>query len=231
MIWTIDNIFYSLGRCRLLKVSVGVLHHKGLQLEGGASFRHWGRDSGQAVQWGWGRGSGCHSRGSQTEVQWPSCGSRVSSASSCCWWRSPGKEEGIEAGKQQVSALLRGEDLPEGAQAREVTEVSYQIPAVARERKDCPVCQRSFKIHHHLMVHMGVHWGEKFPCGKCGKVLATKRTWTEHTKACVLGIRVGCPDCGQEVSCNQGMHQHQKAKHGVDAPRPGQRGLHLSLLQ
>ena len=42
--------------------------------------------------------------------------------------------------KQQVSALLHGEDLPEGAQAREVAKVPYQIPAVPREGKDCPVC-------------------------------------------------------------------------------------------
>ena len=65
--------------------------------------------------------------------------------------------------KQQVLALLHWEDLPEGAQAREATEVPYQIPAVAIDRKDCPVCQKSFKTHHHFMVHMGVHCGEKFP--------------------------------------------------------------------
>ena len=51
--------------------------------------------------------------------------------------------------KQQVLALLCGEDLPEGAQAREVAEIPYQIPAVVRDRKDCPVCQKSFKTHHH----------------------------------------------------------------------------------
>ena len=54
-----------------------------------------------------------------------------------------------------MSALLCGEDLPKGAQAREVAEVPYQIPAVPREAKDCPVCQQSFKTHHCLMVHMG----------------------------------------------------------------------------
>ena len=72
------------------------------------------------------------------------------------------KKRALKWVKQQVSALLRGEDLPKGAQAREVAEVSYQIPAVPREAKDCPVCQQSFKTHHHLMVHMGVHRGEKF---------------------------------------------------------------------
>ena len=84
-----------------------------------------------------------------------------------------------------MSALLCGEDLPEGVQAREFAEIPYQILAVARDRKDCLVCKKSFKTHHHLIVHMGVHRGEKFPCSKCGKVLATRRMWMEHTKACV----------------------------------------------
>ena len=87
--------------------------------------------------------------------------------------------------KQQVLALLCGEDFPEGAQAREVTEIPHQIPAVTRDRKDCPVCDKSFKTHHHLMVHMGVHHGNKFSCSKCGKVLATRWMWMDHTKACV----------------------------------------------
>ena len=65
------------------------------------------------------------------------------------------------------------------------TEVPYQIPAVPREGKDCPVCQQSFKTHHCLMVHMGVHRGEKYPCTKCGKVLANRKMWSRHTKACV----------------------------------------------
>ena len=89
------------------------------------------------------------------------------------------KKRALKWVKQQMSALLHGEDLPKGAQAREVAEVLYQIPAVTRDRKNCPVCQKSFKPHHYLMVHMGVHRGEKFPCSKCGKVLATRRMWTE----------------------------------------------------
>ena len=95
------------------------------------------------------------------------------------------KKRALKWVKQQVLALLHGEDLPESAQAREVTEIPYQIAAVARDRKDYLVCEKSFKTHHHLMVHMGVHGGEKFPCSKCGKVLATRQMWTEHTKACV----------------------------------------------
>ena len=137
------------------------------------------------------------------------------------------KKKALKWVKQQVSALLHGEDLPEGAQARDVTEVPYQIPAFTRDRKDFPVCQKSFKTHYHLMVHMGVHCGEKFPCSKCGKVLATRRMWTEHTKACVSGNRVACPDCGQEYASTQGMHQHHRAKHGADVAAQVWGGVHL----
>ena len=63
--------------------------------------------------------------------------------------------------KQQVSVLLCGENLPEGAQASEVAEVPYQVPAVPREAKDCLVCQQSFITHYRLMVHIGAHQGEK----------------------------------------------------------------------
>ena len=68
------------------------------------------------------------------------------------------------------------------------------------------------------MKHMGVHRGEKFPCDKCGKVLASRKMLRRHTKACVQGCKVLCPDCGKEYASSQGMKQHHKAKHGVDAP-------------
>ena len=76
---------------------------------------------------------------------------------------------------------------------------------------------------------MGVHRGEKFPCDKCGKVLATRKMYRVHTKACVQGKKVACPDCGQEFSSKQGMKQHHKAKHGVEAPESGG-GVFLSFL-
>ena len=85
------------------------------------------------------------------------------------------KKRALKRVKQQVVALLRGEDLPEGAQAREITEVPYKVPAVPRGETTCPVCRQVFKSHHHVKVHMGMHRGEKFPCGKCGKVLVNRR--------------------------------------------------------
>ena len=48
--------------------------------------------------------------------------------------------------KQQVGALLRGEDLPEGAQAREVAEVPYQLPPVPRDVKECPSVNKSSRL-------------------------------------------------------------------------------------
>ena len=130
------------------------------------------------------------------------------------------KKRALRHVKQQVSALLHGEDLPEGAQAREVAEVPYKVLAVPRGETTCPVCRQVFKTHHRLTVHMGIHRGEKFLCGKCGKVLATRRTWMDHTKACVQGNWVACPVCRQEYASTLVMHQHHRAKHGADAAVP-----------
>ena len=65
---------------------------------------------------------------------------------------------------------------------------------------------------------MGVHQGEKYPCYKCGKVLASKKMWSRHTSASIQGHRVACPDCSKQYASSQGMKQHHRAKHGVDAP-------------
>ena len=65
-------------------------------------------------------------------------------------------------------------------------------------------------------------WGctgvRKYPCTKCGRVLANKKMWKRHTSACVQGIKLACPDCGKQYASSQGMKQHQKAKDGADAP-------------
>ena len=104
------------------------------------------------------------------------------------------KKRALKRMKQQVSALLWGEDLPGGDQARETAEVPYEVPSVPRGETSCPVCKRVFKTHHRAQVHMGVHRGEKFPCGKCGKVLASRRYWTEHTQSVfmVRGLHALC---------------------------------------
>ena len=50
------------------------------------------------------------------------------------------KKRALKRVKQQVSALLHGKDLPGGAQVREIAEVPYEVPAVPRGKKTCPVC-------------------------------------------------------------------------------------------
>ena len=107
--------------------------------------------------------------------------------------------------KQQVSALLRGEDLPEGAEACKVAEVPYQLPAVERDATVCPVCERELPNHHKLMKHMGVHHGQKYPCSKCSKVLASRHMLWAHQPACIQGKSVQCPDW--EALCKQAEHE------------------------
>ena len=140
------------------------------------------------------------------------------------------KKRTLKRMKQQFSALLQGEDLPEGAQAREVAEVLYEVPEVPRGETSCPVCKKGFKSHHRVKVHMGVHRGEKFPCGKCGKVLATKHYWNEHTQSCVHGKRAKCPVCQKLFASAQTMHKHHKAQHGEDSVVPPG-GLSVLIVQ
>ena len=45
-----------------------------------------------------------------------------------------------------MSALLRGEDLPEGAQGREVAEVPYEVPDVPRGKPPV-LCVDSLSDH------------------------------------------------------------------------------------
>ena len=127
------------------------------------------------------------------------------------------KRQVLRKVKQQVLALLRGEDLPEGAVACKVAEVPYQLPAVERDATVCPVCERELPNHHKLMKHMGVHCGEKYPCSKCGKVLASRHMLWAHQTACIQGKSVQCPDCGRHYASRQSMKQHHKVVHGVEA--------------
>ena len=47
----------------------------------------------------------------------------------------------------------------------------------------------------------------------------------EHTKDCVRGNWVACPDCGQEYASTQGMHQVHQAKHGAEVAAQVQGGF------
>ena len=128
------------------------------------------------------------------------------------------KKRALRRVKHQVSSLLRGKDLPEGAEAHKVAEVPYQLSTVGRDATVCPVCERELPNHHKLMKHMGVHHGEKYPCSKCGKILASLHMLQAHQPACIQGKSIQCPDCGKQYASRQSMRQHHKVAHGVDRP-------------
>ena len=56
------------------------------------------------------------------------------------------KKRALKKVKQQVLALLHGEDLPGGAQTREIAEVPYEVPAVPRG-KTTFLCANRFSSH------------------------------------------------------------------------------------
>ena len=111
------------------------------------------------------------------------------------WWRrGPWRESSSRCQPFFVVKTCQGKHRP-----GKIAEVPYEVPAVPRGETTCPVCRQVFKTHHCIRVHMGVHRGEKFPCGKCGKVLVNRRYLVEHTQACVQGNRVPCPVCNKNI--------------------------------
>ena len=128
------------------------------------------------------------------------------------------KKQALRRVKQQVSSLLRGEELPERVEACEMAEVPYQLPTVERDATVFPVCEKELPNHHKLMKHMGVHCGEKYPCSKCGKILASRHMLQAHQPACIQGKSIQCPDCRKHYASRQGMRQHHKVPHAVDRP-------------
>ena len=203
---------------------MGVYRAEGVPLEDPASFRHWGWTKCRHLQRGWGWGYGGSTRSGQKRFwqaysSWaPTCSSS-STAPSCCRWGGR-EEEGAEKNEATSFGPSLGWRLARRGPSQGDCWSPYEVPAVPRGETSCPVCKRVFKTHHRAQVHMGVHRGEKFPCGKCGKVLASRRYWTEHTQSCVHGKRATCPVCRKLFASAQTMHKHHQAQHGADSVVP-----------
>ena len=125
---------------------------------------------------------------------------------------------GLEKDEVAGISLVPGWGPPRRSSGQGGGRIPYQLPAVPREAKDCLVCQQKFKTHHKLMKHMGVHRGEKFPVRSVVRYWpvggCSGDTWVPVCR----GGRSACPDCGKEYASTQGISQHHKANHGVDAP-------------
>ena len=80
------------------------------------------------------------------------------------------KKRALKWVKQQVSALLHGEDLLKGFQARQVAKVPHQIPAVPREAKDY-LCVSAVLQDTPLVdgAHGSAPGCKNYPCTKCGE--------------------------------------------------------------
>ena len=153
--------------------------------------------------------------------------SAVPSAAATVAGPTPGPDEvivkkaALVTMQKQMSALVRGEDLPASQPgAREVLDVPYVVPAVGREDTRCPICHLVFKTPYQLRKHMDVHRREQFPCGNCSKLLASCHMLKDHQKGCIQGSKFNCEECGQEYVTKQGLRQHTRVTHGPEQPVP-----------
>ena len=81
------------------------------------------------------------------------------------------KRRALRRVKQQVSALLRGEDLPEGAQAREVAEVPYDSLQFQGTPRSVPSVNKSSR----LITDYCTIW--ECTGGKSSPVKSVARSW------------------------------------------------------
>ena len=135
---------------------------------------------------------------SSQEGDWSTCSSGAptcssSSTSTASWGRNHRQETGTAGGWSSRCWLSFGERIClKGHRAGRWLRFLTRFPVFQGEKPPVLCVQQTFKSHHRVRVHMGVHRGEKFPCGRCGKVLASKCYWRDHTQSCMQGKTVAC---------------------------------------
>lgn len=92
----------------------------------------------------------------------------------------------------------------------------------------CDVCDKAFKLKHHLLEHSRLHSGERpYECTTCGKKFRHSGSYSQHvnnrSKDCQGGLGAGLspvsPSCGTAGSDGQSPKVMQKAKSKNSAGR------------
>ncbi|XP_069699800.1 uncharacterized protein [Periplaneta americana] len=76
-------------------------------------------------------------------------------------------------------------------------------------RYDCPVCNKSFSKHGHLIMHMRIHRGVKeYSCIHCGKMFANMNLLRTHIQSHMVQRPYLCGFCGRGF-----FRPHDKVEH------------------
>ena len=85
----------------------------------------------------------------------------------------------------------------------------------------CNICYKGHVTKAELVLHMGVHTGEKpwakhsqdFICGECGKTFGKKNDFEDHMKWHETGFVHRCEQCDKTFSYKKGLQGHIKYAH------------------
>ena len=85
----------------------------------------------------------------------------------------------------------------------------------------CNICYKGHVTKVELVLHMGVHTGEKpwakrshdFICGECGKTFSKNRDFEDHKRFHEEGFANKCDQCGKTYNYKSGLQAHIKSAH------------------
>ena len=87
----------------------------------------------------------------------------------------------------------------------------------------CNICYKGHVTKAELVLHMGVHTGEKpwsnrpkeFICGECGKTFGKFRDFEDHRKFHEEGFANKCDQCDKTFNWRSGLQSHIKSCHST----------------
>ena len=120
-------------------------------------------------------------------------------------------------GLHQLTGAMMGGTVPSSRKAA-VESVPYTLPEVSRDEKKCPVCHQVFQTSHRMLHHMDIHKGTSYPCSRCHKSLALRKTLWQHKKAYKEDLRHVCGECQKSYASAQILKQHVKVTHCSGCP-------------
>lgn len=85
----------------------------------------------------------------------------------------------------------------------------YDMRKISNREFECHVCQKRFRFHRNLGMHMKSHDPAESLCPECGKLFPTKAKLSEHVRNS-HGESCVCPECGKVLASASLLRTHSK---------------------